>query len=210
MRSLLEGMQTDEKLVKEMFLRHLPADVQTILTSGPQDLTVSQLAEMADRMIEVQRFQPHSVVQTSTSSSTVNEQLMMLMSAMPDEMTSLKLQLAHFTSSRSPSRHRSRPRPRTADIFETWKPVGQRIDATVFSGSLGSGRTFYVCDIVTHGRFLLDTGVQISIVSPTPADRRFPSPGLHLQAASCSLFQLLAVGPSHQTLAFVGLSPESL
>ncbi|BHF68106.1 hypothetical protein SprV_0301113600 [Sparganum proliferum] len=34
--------------------------------------------------------------------------------------------------------------------------------------------------------FLVDSGVQISIVPPTPADRRFPSPGLRLQAANCS------------------------
>ncbi|BHF65861.1 hypothetical protein SprV_0200887400 [Sparganum proliferum] len=91
MRTLLGDMQVDEKLVKEMFLERLPADVQTILASGSQDLTLSHLAEMADRMIEVIRR-----------------------------------------------------------------------------------------------RFLVDTGAQISVVPPTPVDRRCPSPGLHLQAANCS------------------------
>ncbi|BHF59175.1 hypothetical protein SprV_0100213100 [Sparganum proliferum] len=66
------------------------------------------------------------------------------------------------------------------------KPASQRIDATVFSGSPSSGRTFYVCDNVTRRRFLVDTGAQISVVPPTPVDRRCPSPGLHLQAANCS------------------------
>ncbi|BHF80779.1 hypothetical protein SprV_0702390700 [Sparganum proliferum] len=174
MRTLLGDMQIDEKLVKEMFLERLPADVQTILASGSQDLTLSHLAEMADRMIEVQRFQPPSVAQISTSSSTVNEQLLQQMSAMANEIASLKLQLACITCSRSPSRHRSR------------KPASQRIDATVFSGSPSSGRTFYVCDNVTRRRFLVDTGAQISVVPPTPVDRRCPSPGLHLQAANCS------------------------
>nr|VZI00067.1 unnamed protein product [Spirometra erinaceieuropaei] len=69
---------------------------------------------------------------------------------------------------------------------KTGKPVSQRIDATVFSGSSGSGNTFYVCDTATRRRFLVDTGAQISVVPPTAADRRFPSPGLHLQAANCS------------------------
>ncbi|BHF84234.1 hypothetical protein SprV_0902738500 [Sparganum proliferum] len=32
----------------------------------------------------------------------------------------------------------------------------------------------------------MDTGAQISVVPPTAADRRFSSPGLHLQAAICS------------------------
>nr|VZI36242.1 unnamed protein product [Spirometra erinaceieuropaei] len=108
MRTLLADMQVDEKLVKEMFLERLPADVQTILASGSQDLTLSHLAEMADRMLEVQRFQPPSVAQISTSSSTVNEQLLQQMSAMANEIVSLKLQLARITCSRSPSRHRSR------------------------------------------------------------------------------------------------------
>ncbi|BHF78292.1 hypothetical protein SprV_0602140500 [Sparganum proliferum] len=174
MRTLLGDMQVDEKLVKEMFLERLPPDVQTILASGSQDLTLSHLAEMADRMIEVQRFQPPSVAQISTSSSTVNEQLLQQMSTMANEIASLKLQLARITCSRSPSRHRSR------------KPTSQRIDATVFCGSPSSGRTFYVCDNVTHRRFLVDTGDQISVVPPTPVDRRCPSPGLHLQAANCS------------------------
>nr|VZI50943.1 unnamed protein product [Spirometra erinaceieuropaei] len=166
-------MQVDDKFVKEMFLERLPTDVQTILASGSQDLSVSQLAEMADRMIEVQRFQSPSVAQISSSSS-VNEHLLKQVSAMADEMASLKIQLARLTSSRS----RSRPK--------TGKPVSQRIDATVFSGSSGSGRTFYVCDTATRRRFLVDTGAQISVVPPTAADRCFPSPGLHLQAANCS------------------------
>ncbi|BHF81042.1 hypothetical protein SprV_0702417100 [Sparganum proliferum] len=72
------------------------------------------------------------------------------------------------------------------DDEEEWKPASQRIDATVFSGSPSSGRTFYVCDKVTRRRFLVDTGAQISVVPPTPVDRRCPSPGLHLQAANCS------------------------
>ncbi|BHF61960.1 hypothetical protein SprV_0100494000 [Sparganum proliferum] len=114
MRSLLGDMQVDDKFVKEMFLERLPADVQTILASGSQDLTVSQLAEMADQMIEVQRFQSPSVAQISSSSS-VNDQLVKQVSAMADEMASLKIQLARLTSSRSCSRRRSRSRPRTAD-----------------------------------------------------------------------------------------------
>nr|VZI07626.1 unnamed protein product [Spirometra erinaceieuropaei] len=167
MPSLLGDMQVDEKLVKEMFLERLPADVQTILASGSQDLTLSHLAEMADRMIEVQRFQPPSVAQISTSSSTVNEQLLQQMSAMANEIASLKLQLARITYSRSPSRHCSRSRPRTANLY-------------------CSGRTFYVCDNVTRRRFLVETGAQISVVPPIPVDRRCPSPSLHLQAANCS------------------------
>ncbi|BHF77521.1 hypothetical protein SprV_0602062800 [Sparganum proliferum] len=185
MRSLLGDMQVDDKLVK-MFLERLLADVQTILASGSQDLTVLQLAEMADRIIEVQRFQSPSIAQISTSPLTVNEQLMKQVSAMADKMVAPKLQLARLTSSRSRSCLRSRSRPRTTDTSETGKPVSQRINETVFSGSSGSNRTFHACETATRRRFLVDTEAQISFVSPTPTDRRFPSPGLHLQTANCS------------------------
>nr|VZI50869.1 unnamed protein product [Spirometra erinaceieuropaei] len=106
MRSLLVDMQVDDKFVNEMFLERLPADVQTILTSGSQYFTVSRLAEMADRMIEVKRFQSPSVAQISPSSS-VNEHLKKQVSAMADEMASLTIQFTHLTSSRSRSRRRS-------------------------------------------------------------------------------------------------------
>nr|VZI04719.1 unnamed protein product [Spirometra erinaceieuropaei] len=188
-------MQVDDTFVKEMFLERLPADVQTILTSGSQDLTVSQLAEMADRMIEVQRFQSPSVAQIFLSSSSVNENLVKQVSAMADEMASPKIQLTRLSSSRSRSQRRSRSRPRTADTC--WYHTNFGVKARRCSSpcsfkpkqgnhSSGSGRTFYACDTATRRRFLVDTGAQISVVPPTAADRRFPSPGLHLQAANCS------------------------
>nr|VZI04079.1 unnamed protein product [Spirometra erinaceieuropaei] len=70
MRSLFGDMEVDDKLVRDIFLDGLPADVQAILASASEDLTVSQLAEMADRIIEVQRFQPPSVARISSSSSS--------------------------------------------------------------------------------------------------------------------------------------------
>ncbi|BHF78125.1 hypothetical protein SprV_0602123500 [Sparganum proliferum] len=66
------------------------------------------------------------------------------------------------------------------------KPVNPKVCAANSPDGCSSGRTFYVCDKVTRRRFLVDTGAQISVVPPTPVDRRCPSPGLHLQAANCS------------------------
>nr|VZI26228.1 unnamed protein product [Spirometra erinaceieuropaei] len=67
------------------------------------------------------------------------------------------------------------------------KPVSPKVSAANLPDtSSGSGRTFYVCDTATRRRFLVDTGAQISVVPPTAADRRFPSPGLHLHAVNCS------------------------
>ncbi|BHF62056.1 hypothetical protein SprV_0100503700 [Sparganum proliferum] len=142
MQALRRELQIGDKLFKEMFLERLPADVQTILPSASEDLSVSRLAEMAEKMLSVQRFQPPSVVRLSISSLLTP--------------------------------------------IETGKPVSQGIEATVFSGPSGYSRTFYMCGNVTRRHLRVDTEAQISIVPSTSADRRFPSPGLHLQVAKCS------------------------
>ncbi|BHF72856.1 hypothetical protein SprV_0401592700 [Sparganum proliferum] len=99
-----------------MFLECLPVDVQTILASGSEDLSVSRLTEMADRMLEVQRFQPPSVAQLYVPSLPApSEQIAMQMAATAEEMAFIKV--------------------------ETGKPVSRRIEATVFSDSSGSGRS---------------------------------------------------------------------
>uniref|UniRef100_A0A183SG01 ABC transporter domain-containing protein n=1 Tax=Schistocephalus solidus TaxID=70667 RepID=A0A183SG01_SCHSO len=67
MQTLCCELHTDDKLFKEIFLERLPTDVQTISASGSEDFSVSRLAEMADRILEVQRFQPPSSAQLSTS-----------------------------------------------------------------------------------------------------------------------------------------------
>ncbi|BHF60636.1 hypothetical protein SprV_0100360100 [Sparganum proliferum] len=57
----------DHKLFKQMFLERLAANVQAILASGSEDLSVSGVAKVADRMFEVQRLQPLSAAQLSIS-----------------------------------------------------------------------------------------------------------------------------------------------
>ncbi|BHF60215.1 hypothetical protein SprV_0100317800 [Sparganum proliferum] len=66
------------------------------------------------------------------------------------------------------------------------KPVNPKVCAANPPDGCNTGRTFYVRDTRSGRRFLVDTGAQISVVPPTAADRHFPSPGLHLQAANCS------------------------
>ncbi|BHF63019.1 hypothetical protein SprV_0200600800 [Sparganum proliferum] len=70
-------------------------------------------------MIGAQQSQPPFAFLISTPSSTVNEQLMKQVSAVADELISLKLPLTRPTSSRSSNRRCSRSQPRTADIDST-------------------------------------------------------------------------------------------
>nr|VZI34175.1 unnamed protein product [Spirometra erinaceieuropaei] len=66
------------------------------------------------------------------------------------------------------------------------EPVTPKVSAANLLDTSNSGRTFYFRDTATLRRFLVEAGAQISVVPPTAADRRFPSPGLHLQAVNCS------------------------
>nr|VZI15888.1 unnamed protein product [Spirometra erinaceieuropaei] len=112
MQGLRGELHIDDKMFKEMFLERLPVDVQTILASASEDLSVSRLAKMAERILEVQRFQPPSVTQLSISSlPKPSEQIATQTDAMAEEMAALKVQLVHLSSTRSPGGHRSRSRP---------------------------------------------------------------------------------------------------
>ncbi|BHF72211.1 hypothetical protein SprV_0401527500 [Sparganum proliferum] len=65
MRSLAGNLTIDDKFFKEMFLERLPTSVQAILASGSDDLDISKLAEMADRMMEVERLSSPTIAQVS-------------------------------------------------------------------------------------------------------------------------------------------------
>nr|VZI22741.1 unnamed protein product [Spirometra erinaceieuropaei] len=66
------------------------------------------------------------------------------------------------------------------------KPVSRKVSASNLSDSSNPSRTFYVRDTRSGRRFLVDTGAQLSVIPPTPADRRCPNPGLFLQAVNTS------------------------
>ncbi|BHF85506.1 hypothetical protein SprV_1002867300 [Sparganum proliferum] len=66
------------------------------------------------------------------------------------------------------------------------KPVNPKVCAANFPDGSNPGRIFYVRDTRSGRRFLVDTGAQLAVIPPTPADRRCPNPGLFLQAVNTS------------------------
>nr|VZI49775.1 unnamed protein product [Spirometra erinaceieuropaei] len=91
-----------------------------------------------------------------------------------------KLSIAALSTSSTP------PASPVSHPSQRIKPVNPKLSAANLPDSSNPGRTFYVCDTATRRRFLVDSGAKISAVSPIAADRRFPGPGLHFQAANCS------------------------
>ncbi|BHF82388.1 hypothetical protein SprV_0802552600 [Sparganum proliferum] len=121
MRSLVGNMKIDDKFFKEMFLERLPTSVQTILASGSDDLEISKLAEMADRMMEVERLSSPTIAQVSQPLKVSTSDLAELKS----QIAQLSATVAALQLRRSPGpsrrsfgrdRRRSRSRPRTANL----------------------------------------------------------------------------------------------
>nr|VZI46625.1 unnamed protein product [Spirometra erinaceieuropaei] len=66
------------------------------------------------------------------------------------------------------------------------KPVNPKVCAANLPDGSNPGHTFYVRDTRSGRRFLVGTGAQLSVIPPTPADRRCPNPGLFLLAVNTS------------------------
>ena len=64
------------------------------------------------------------------------------------------------------------------------KSQRQRVIATSSAGSNTRSRMFFVCDKVSGRRFMVDNGAELSVIPPSPADRRNLDPGFTLQAVN--------------------------
>ncbi|BHF85510.1 hypothetical protein SprV_1002867700 [Sparganum proliferum] len=65
------------------------------------------------------------------------------------------------------------------------KPVNPKVCAANFPDGSNPGRIFYVRDTRSGRRFLVDTGAQLGVIPPTPADRLCPNPGLFSCCLQC-------------------------
>ena len=93
----------DNAFLKELFLQRLPANVRMVLASTDPSTELPQLAEMADKIIEV-ATPPPTVAATSTSASEVQR--------LREEVARLADLVASLTAGQRPQRGRSRSRSR--------------------------------------------------------------------------------------------------
>nr|VZI26072.1 unnamed protein product [Spirometra erinaceieuropaei] len=156
---------------------------------------------MADRLMEMHGFSKPSISALSTPSSppaSPISQLEIELNKLADDIATLQKPTVSVSSL-------SQPPPRMPSLFiqpvqtqlppagttppSVLKPVAASFLApSISSRKNGSnpGRTFYVRDTRSGRRFLVDTGAQLSVIPPTPTDRRCPTPGLFLQAVNTS------------------------
>lgn len=115
MRRLVGDDQVESAFFKEMFLEKMPPVVQTVLAALPDTNTLTQMAVVADRMMDSCSVQP-SISRTSVSTPppstlTDDSQLARTVRALQQELRELRVELR--SRSRSRSRHPSLDRTRS-------------------------------------------------------------------------------------------------
>lgn len=65
------------------------------------------------------------------------------------------------------------------------KLAGQAL-ATTSAPGLSTSRLLHIHDPTNHRTFLVDTGAAVSVLPPSPTDRKYPQPHFNLQAANGS------------------------
>jgi hypothetical protein len=78
-------------------------------------------------------------------------------------------------------------------LRQVGKRHGQSLAATNVTG-LQPSRLFYVTDRYTGLRFLVDTGAQVSVLPPSPEDRKHPRADLTLQAVNDTSIRTFGTG----------------
>ena len=111
MEQLLGANTLEDSIFKQLFLQRLPHHVQSILASSRDDMTVNQLSELADRILEVGSPSQSSVAavasgnSASSSSSSVPD-----FQRLSDQVEKLTFQVQSLTTQLHQERSRSKYR----------------------------------------------------------------------------------------------------
>ena len=100
MRRLLGPDHMDDSLLRELFLQRLPTHTQMVLAASTADVPLDDLADMADRVMDVAPTVPRLVAAAATSPAVQVEQLREEMAALRSEVRWL-----NRASSHSPVKH---------------------------------------------------------------------------------------------------------
>lgn len=116
----LEGMTADDKLVLQVFLQKLPPTVRSIVAAQGDKLSLSELAELADRVFE---HMPDSGSISAVSSSPMEQRISRLESMMEKILSLQESAMTdhHQTRSRSRSTSRGRYRPQGSLCYYHWR-----------------------------------------------------------------------------------------
>ena len=108
---MLGAKQLEDSIFKQLFLQRLPHHVQSILASSRDDMTVNQLSELADRILEVASPSLPSVSNiTAVASGNAASSSVPDIQRLSDQVEKLTFQVQSLTIQLNQGR--SRPRDR--------------------------------------------------------------------------------------------------
>ncbi|XP_064463405.1 uncharacterized protein LOC135374343 [Ornithodoros turicata] len=185
MQQLLGSNTLDNTILRELFLQRLPSQVRMVLTAAG-DISIDDQARLADRILElsIQSTSPIASVDAAAASSSstgashtppiqqvvpVSESI----AALTTNVQQLQSTVAHLTNM----------------VANMQGFIGKRNSQPLTTaGAAGEceSRLFFVADKCYGTRFLVDTGADVSIIPPTPQDRRLRSPEYKLRAVNHS------------------------
>ena len=176
------------------FLQCLPANVRMVLVSTDSSVDISKLAELADKVMEVAtptiaNLSDPALTATGISSSEV-KLLREDVSCLTGLVESLTTRSRPRSLSRLPRRVSSPSPPQSSHESLCWYHCqygdhAQKCREPCARGLKHSGQSlvvkcirpvsshlFYITDQNTGTRFLVDTGAEVSIIPPSPLDRK--------------------------------------
>ncbi|ROT82927.1 gag-pol polyprotein [Penaeus vannamei] len=206
------GTTLPPDVMRSLFLKRLPADIQQILLVS--DAPLEHLALKADAMLAARAPTPSkATVSATTTTSAVT------LGSLAAHVATLSEAVQKITQERSRSRPRCRtPSPPHSDRdfrrslppnrqprfrapappLKDWR-VPRKLGAPVFRGP--RRRLLYVRDASSSLRFLVDTGAEVSLLPASHRDKRFPS-SRTLEAANTS--PINTYGERSRTLSLEG------
>ena len=183
---------TDTAFLRELFLQCLPANVRMVLASTGTSVSLDEMAELADKVMEVAAPSISAVTTSVTTSPPLATFVRRSPGCRSWSRSSLALGLLHTMPLvhliapqllHPPPRHRSRHRTRFALLVssEVWqsstemqvsmllgvKLPGRPLAAASVAGQSHQGCLFYVQDSSSSLRFLVDTSTEVSVVPPS-------------------------------------------
>ncbi|XP_065186171.1 uncharacterized protein LOC135816994 [Sycon ciliatum] len=129
MQQLLSNAPMDANLLRELFIQRLPSGIQMVLASSTATLPLAQVAEMADRIMEVS---PPSVRPATVANMPASAPVPA--TAASDDMSELRAQVAALTAAVDRlSRSRSSSRSASRSASRSGSPrLGPRQERLVF------------------------------------------------------------------------------
>ena len=177
--------------LRELFLQHLPSNMRMVLASADASMSMENLTDMADKVLEV--ASPQVPALQIPCPETPSEDGPSEVQLLCQEITCLAT-LVECMSTRPRSRGSSRPRhvathtpPSTPQrslcwyhalqgaVFVVFKLTSRTLVAMSTTGP-HICRLFYVIDNVRGLRFLVDTGSEVSIIPPSLSECQQPNP----------------------------------